>query len=81
MSTPMISLDYIGGLGIIILCPSGVRYTNQVGGVATLFPEVEGVYVPLKGRYRHISQDPNGAGSVTTALTQKTPTRLIGCWD
>jgi hypothetical protein len=46
-SMPLISLDYIDGLGIIILYPSGVRYSNQVGGYATIFPEVEGVYVPL----------------------------------
>lgn len=33
--------------GLIIPCNSGVVYSNQTGGTSTLYPEVEGVYVPL----------------------------------
>ncbi len=45
--SPVVSLDFIGGLGLIIQVPSGVLFTSQVGGVATLFPRIEGIFVPL----------------------------------
>src|SRR5438105_11225868 len=35
------------GIGLILLVPSGVRYTNQTGGTACYFPQAEGVFVPL----------------------------------
>lgn len=44
---PCIHLWNSNGVGLIILCPSGVRYSNQTGGYACLHPVVEGVYVPL----------------------------------
>ena len=34
-------------LGLIILEPTGVRYTNQMGGTACGHPWVEGLYIPL----------------------------------
>jgi|GEM_PF-608699 len=44
---PLIQLYDSVGIGVIIKHPSGVRYGNQVGGVAVLQWEAEGVYVPL----------------------------------
>ncbi len=44
---PLIQLYDAIGIGLIIKYPSGVRYSNQVGGVACLQWEAEGVYVPL----------------------------------
>ena len=44
---PIIELYSASGIGLIILCPSGVLYTNQTGGHACLHPVAEGVYVPL----------------------------------
>jgi hypothetical protein len=44
---PLISLEFVHGVGVIVIHPSGVFYSNQVGGYATLTPEIEGVYVPL----------------------------------
>ncbi len=35
--------------GLIIACPSGVTYTNQVGGYSCHHPELEGIFVPLRG--------------------------------
>lgn len=51
MSSPRftIELDEMTGLGLVIACPSGVVYTNQVGGYACQHPELEGVFVPLPG--------------------------------
>lgn len=46
-SKPLIQLYDSAGIGLIIKHPSGVRYTNQVGGTACLQWEAEGVYVPL----------------------------------
>lgn len=45
-SVKTISLDYVGA-GVILSAPSGVRYSNQVGGMACLHPTYEGVFVPL----------------------------------
>lgn len=42
-----IELDELEGVGLIIAHPSGVEYTNQVGGYACLHPKLEGVLVPL----------------------------------
>lgn len=49
MNQPRFTIDLYEheGLGLIIACPSGVNYTNQVAGYACLHPELEGVYVPL----------------------------------
>lgn len=44
----VVDLDLFDGLGLIVLCPSGVFYTNQVGGHGCFHPEVEGVFVPLR---------------------------------
>ncbi|MCA9911812.1 MAG: hypothetical protein KC496_00620 [Anaerolineae bacterium] len=44
---PLIKLWDAGGIGVIIEYPSGVCYSNQVGGTACLHPAIEGVYVPL----------------------------------
>lgn len=40
-------LDAVG-LGLIIECPTGIIYSNQVGGTSCLHPTLEGVYVPLR---------------------------------
>jgi hypothetical protein len=49
MNPPRFTIDLYEheGLGLIIACPSGVSYTNQVAGYACQHPELEGVYVPL----------------------------------
>jgi hypothetical protein len=44
---PIIDLFKFDSLGLIILFPSGVIYTNQVGGYACLHPEIEGIFLPL----------------------------------
>lgn len=44
----VIELDSFNGLGLIVLHPSGVLYTNQVAGNGCFHPEVEGVFVPLE---------------------------------
>jgi Family of unknown function (DUF6210) len=44
----VIDLDSLNGLGLIIQHPSGVFYTNQVGGHGCFHPEVEGVFFPLQ---------------------------------
>lgn len=35
------------GTGLVILCSSGVFYSNQSGGTACLHPSIEGIYVPI----------------------------------
>src|ERR1700743_2131189 len=45
---PVIDLSWFDGLGLIIQHPSGVFYTNQVGGHGCFHPEVEGVFFPLQ---------------------------------
>ncbi len=47
---PMVNLDEFAGLGLILLHPSGVLFTNQVAGFVCMHPEVEGVFVPLPER-------------------------------
>ncbi|SRR6266446_6846614 len=44
---PIIRLCDSGGLGLIVLFPSGVVYTNQTGGTCCLQPTEEGVFLPL----------------------------------
>lgn len=34
-------------LGLIVLMPSGVVFTNQTGGTACMHPDAEGIFVPL----------------------------------
>lgn len=46
-SKPFVDLLNFDGLGLIIPFPSGVIYTNQVGGLGCLHPEIEGVFAPL----------------------------------
>ena len=53
--TPVIELYGVSELGLIVLHPSGVLYTNQTGGYACLHPLVEGVYAPLSDE-RHAQQ-------------------------
>jgi hypothetical protein len=45
---PLVRLYDSLGLGLIILAPTGVRYSNQVGGHSCLQPAVEGLFVPLR---------------------------------
>ena len=40
------------GLGLIILAPSGVMYSNQAGGTCCLQPSEEGFFVPLHDEVR-----------------------------
>jgi hypothetical protein len=47
MTKPVIRLYDSTSLGLIVHYPSGVLYTNQVGGTNCLQPQTEGVYVPL----------------------------------
>jgi hypothetical protein len=47
MNTPLIRLWNTGGIGLILLYPSGIWYTNQTGGYSCFHPEVEGMFVPL----------------------------------
>ncbi len=47
MDTPIIQLWEFSGMGLIVAWPSGVRYSNQTGGYACLYPELEGVFAPL----------------------------------
>lgn len=44
----VIDLGWYDGLGLIIQHPSGVLYSNQVGGHGCFHPEVEGVFFPLQ---------------------------------
>jgi hypothetical protein len=44
---PIIRLFDYTDLGLIILFPSGVLYSNQSGGYACLHPVEEGVFVPI----------------------------------
>jgi len=44
---PTIALYMLTGVGLIIMCPSGVMFTNQTGGYACDHPQEEGVYMPL----------------------------------
>lgn len=45
--SPLIHLGYSWGIGLILLWPSGVFYSNQTGGYACLQPRIEGIFVPL----------------------------------
>ena len=45
---PLIKLWDSVGLGLVIIYPSGVRYTNQTGGTSCWHPQEEGVFVPLR---------------------------------
>ncbi len=44
---PFVELFDFDGIGLIISFPSGVIYTNQVGGLGCFHPELEGVFAPL----------------------------------
>jgi hypothetical protein len=44
----IVDLCWLDGLGLIVLHPSGVFYTNQVGGHGCFHPEVEGIFIPLQ---------------------------------
>ena len=46
---PGVVFELEHGVGLIILRPSGVLWTNQVGGTGCEHPYVEGIYVPLGG--------------------------------
>jgi hypothetical protein len=45
---PLVRLYDSIGLGLLLLGPSGVRYSNQTGGHSCLQPEAEGFFVPLR---------------------------------
>lgn len=51
---PVIDLFEFDSLGLIISFPSGVIYSNQVGGTGCLHPEIEGVFFPLSVRHKKI---------------------------
>ena len=46
-SQPLIQLYDSVGLGLVLLWPTGVLYSNQTGGTSCLHPEAEGAYLPL----------------------------------
>lgn len=43
----VIQLYEAAGIGLVLLRPTGVLYSNQTGGTSCLHPQVEGAYVPL----------------------------------
>jgi len=45
---PLVRLWELHGLGLIISCPSGVIYSNQVDGYANDHLTMEGTFVPLQ---------------------------------
>ncbi|WP_368738034.1 DUF6210 family protein [Myxococcus sp. AM009] len=48
MSTSLVIQLYdSAGLGLILLWPTGVLYSNQTGGNSCLHPQAEGAYLPL----------------------------------
>lgn len=51
---PIVELLDLDDLGIIILFPSGVIFTNQVAGYGCLHPEAEGVFIPLSVGHKKI---------------------------
>lgn len=51
---PFIELFDFYGIGLIVSFPSGVIYTNQVGGFGCFHPEIEGVFVPLEIEHKKI---------------------------
>lgn len=51
---PTVELSQFDGLGLIVLFPSGVIYTNQVGGFACFHPEVKGIFAPLSIGHKKI---------------------------
>ena len=49
-ATPQTIIDLSGQerfFGCLVPCKTGVLWTNQVGGIANVHPEVEGFFVPL----------------------------------
>ena len=53
---PVIRLWRTEVLGLILLRPSGVRYSNQVGGTACFHFEEEGYYVPVAEKAQALAQ-------------------------
>ena len=52
---PVIDLSLASGhVGVIVMWPSGVRYTTQTGGTACFHPEAEGVFALLTDDYKRI---------------------------
>lgn len=51
---PFVELVGFDGIGLIISFPSGVIYTNQVGGFGCFHPEMEGFFVPLSLGHKNI---------------------------
>jgi hypothetical protein len=45
---PTVYLWHSKGLGVILLCPSGVLYSNQTGGYSCFHPAMEGIYIPMQ---------------------------------
>lgn len=51
VALPLVELwDLPLGLTLIVARPTGVNFTNQVGGIACFHPIVEGVLIPLHMR-------------------------------
>lgn len=44
---PIVDLWSFVGLGLIIAHPSGIIYSNQVGGTQNDHPQLEGIFVPI----------------------------------
>lgn len=53
---PTIELWNYSGVGLIILYPSGVTYSNQTAGIMCAHPTAEGVYMPLSNDQRLANQ-------------------------
>ena len=60
---PVVDLCWSTGAFLIIAHPTGIQYTNQVGGVACLHPCLEGFLVPLE-------RDESDPGAVQRKLTE-----------
>jgi len=48
LDKPLVQLWCGQRLGLIVLHPSGVYYSNQTGGHACLHPLAEGIFVPIR---------------------------------
>ena len=43
---------------MLVACPSGITWSNQVGGTSCQHPEIEGAFIPLPPEWRTEESDP-----------------------
>jgi hypothetical protein len=56
---PTVNLWRMVGIGLIIPYPTGVMYSNQVGGYGIDHPKLEGVFVPINRGHGIVDQSFN----------------------